>query len=425
MRRKRGDIQRIISVVLSLLLSSALILSAAALAFALAASNDREPRIGTSEQLWLYATIGIIAACVYVMILFFEVFGMTEDEKNDIVARIVRWAKEGGRIRKMLAAAGVSMVRAYYCSVESRQRRNGKKPVNSKRKLRLIKAFLLSVLIVCLGSFVHSNYVFQQHDQEMETLKEKMLTARTDTVEKEVVESDVYRPDKSQSQALQPDMSDGDIAEPYTMMSGAEQAGEIKADDSPIMLKRFEALYEENNDLAGWISISGTGIDYPVVQSDDEEYYLHHDFYGEEDRHGCLFVKAIADVNTPGTNFVIYGHNMKDGAMFGNLDLYRKESFYREHPVIFFDTLYEDRTYEVMAVFNSQVYGSEDDVFKYYQFYQADTQEEFDYFYDNIKKLSLYDTGVTAEFGDTFLTLSTCAYHVDDGRLAVVAKRKE
>ena len=109
--------------------------------------------------------------------------------------------------------------------------------------------------------------------------------------------------------------------------------------------------------------------------------------------------------------------------MFGDLDLYRRESFFQEHPVICFDTLYEERTYEILAVFRSQVYNSDDDVFRYYQFYEAQTQEEFDDFYENIKELSLYDTGVTAEFGDSFLTLSTCAYHVEDGRFAIVAKK--
>jgi sortase B len=187
-------------------------------------------------------------------------------------------------------------------------------------------------------------------------------------------------------------------------------------------LEKYRALYQENGDLVGWLSIEGTDIDYSVMQREDDEYYLHHDFYGEESRYGCLYVKGQADVDTPGTNFIIYGHNMKDGSMFGDLDLYRKESFWQEHPRISFDTLYEERIYEIIAVFRSRVYQPEEDVFKYYQFYQAENQEEFSWFYENIKELSLYDTGVTAAFGDTFLTLSTCAYHVEDGRFVVVAK---
>ena len=166
-------------------------------------------------------------------------------------------------------------------------------------------------------------------------------------------------------------------------------------------------------------------IDYPVMQCADNEFYLHHDFDKREDRYGCLYVKDIADVNTPGTNFVIYGHNMKDGTMFGMLDQYLEQSFYEKHRQIFFDTLYEERKYEIMSVFLSNANGDKETGFKYYQFYQADTEEEFAYFYDHIMDKSLHDTGVTAEFGDTFLTLSTCAYHEEDGRIVVVAKRVE
>lgn len=188
------------------------------------------------------------------------------------------------------------------------------------------------------------------------------------------------------------------------------------------ILKKYEPLYFENGDLAGWLTVEGTKIDYPVMQCDDDEYYLHHDFDGQDSKYGCLYVRERADLEN-GTNFVIYGHNMRDGSMFGELDLYLEEAFYREHSEISFHTLYEEYSYEILAVFRSRIYGEKEDVFKYYQFYEAETEEEFDHFYENIKELSLYDTGVTAEFGDKFLTLSTCAYHVKDGRLAVVAKR--
>ena len=188
------------------------------------------------------------------------------------------------------------------------------------------------------------------------------------------------------------------------------------------MLAGLAALYEENPDLVGWLSIAGMKIDYPVMQCDDNEYYLSHDFYGKEDKYGCLFVKDIADVDKPSDNFIIYGHNMKDGAMFGDLDLYKKEAFYKEHTTIRFDTLYEERTYEIVAVFLSRVYKVGEEGFRYYSFYEAESEEDFYYFYDNIKSAALYETGVTAEYGDTFLTLSTCAYHEEDGRLVVVAK---
>lgn len=202
------------------------------------------------------------------------------------------------------------------------------------------------------------------------------------------------------------------------------QEEEWEAEKTKEMLSKFEELYEQNSDIVGWLSIEGTKINYPVMQSeDDDEYYLHRSFQKEEDKYGSLYVRQRADVFTPGTNFVIYGHNMRDGSMFGELDRFTEESFFKEHPLISFDTLYEERTYEIVSVFLSQVYRQDQEVFKYYQFYQADTEEEFNCFYQNIKKLALYDTGVEAEYGDTFLTLSTCAYHVEEGRLVVVAKK--
>jgi len=103
--------------------------------------------------------------------------------------------------------------------------------------------------------------------------------------------------------------------------------------------------------------------------------------------------------------------------------LYKDETYGREHNIIRFDSLYEEREYELIAVFYSQVFYKSDEVFKYYNFFEADTQAEFDDWYDNIKSMSLYDTGTEAEFGDEFITLSCCAYHVEDGRFVVVGRR--
>lgn len=205
----------------------------------------------------------------------------------------------------------------------------------------------------------------------------------------------------------------------------------------PTVLPEYAKLYEENQDLIGWLSIEGTVIDYPVMQTpEDECYYLKRDFYGEDNENGCLIMDTDSVVGvgkadncyqngtSPSTNLIIHGHTMKSGEMFGDLPLYRDEEYGKAHETICFDSLYEHREYELIAVFYSQVYYQSQDVFKYYQFFQADTQEEFDDWYENIKKLSLYETGVTASFGDEFITLSCCSYHVEDGRFVVVAKRK-
>ena len=207
-------------------------------------------------------------------------------------------------------------------------------------------------------------------------------------------------------------------------------------EDAP-MRPDMKDLYEDNPDTIGWLSIADTVIDYPVMQTPrDEEYYLDRDFNGNYSAYGCLIMDTdsqvgsgtkaneYADGSLPCTNLIIHGHNMKNGKMFGNLDYYKSQSYRDKHRIIKFSSLTEEREYEVMAVFLSQVYlKTQTDVFKYYKFFEANTEAEFKDFYDNVKELSMYDTGVTAEFGDEFITLSVCAYHTENGRLVVVGKR--
>lgn len=197
--------------------------------------------------------------------------------------------------------------------------------------------------------------------------------------------------------------------------------------EPPVQLPEnpYAEAFRENEDMAAWIVVDGTVIDYPVMQTmEDENYYLNRDFYGNEDKAGCLILDTDSPVyDVEGTsNLIIHGHNMKAGTMFGELDAYKDEDYYQEHKYMQLYTKSEKREYEVIAVFYSQVYYSTDQVFKYYDFFETEDETEFRDFYDNIKKMSLYDTGVEAQLGDQFLTLSTCAYHVEDGRFVVVAK---
>jgi len=202
------------------------------------------------------------------------------------------------------------------------------------------------------------------------------------------------------------------------------------------MLSEYEPLLERNEYFVGWLKIDDTKIDYPVVQTmEDEEMYLYLDFDGSYNLNGTLIMDTDSTVGmgtaeyeyrdgvAPSTNLIIHGHTMKSGAMFGHLKYYDDEDYGLEHNIIEFDTLYEHREYELISAFYTQVYYPYEDVFKYYKFFNAETEEEFDYWYDNITSKALYDTGVTAEFGDEFITLSCCSYQVEDGRFVVIGKR--
>lgn len=189
------------------------------------------------------------------------------------------------------------------------------------------------------------------------------------------------------------------------------------------MLPYMAELYEQNPDIVGWIRIEGTKLDYPVMYTpDDEEKYLYADFEGNLDLSGLPFVDTDCSMDPESQALLIYGHNMKDGSAFRTLLQYEKQKFLQENPKIYFSTLYEERTYEIMAMFYDQIYLKTATNFKFYQFIDPETEEEYqegiDYFLDK----SILDTGVTAEYGDRLLTLVTCAYHTDMGRYVVVAR---
>lgn len=187
---------------------------------------------------------------------------------------------------------------------------------------------------------------------------------------------------------------------------------------------QLEELQKINPDIRGWISIPETNINYPVLQTTDNTYYLTHNYKKEYSKYGSVFLDKDFDMEKPGKNYLIYGHRNRNGQMFEDLINYKKEEFYKKHPVIQFTTLKEDAEYEIIAVFLSHTYyKSETNVFRYYYFIDTNKQEEFDDYVNNCKEASLYDVEKTAKFGDQLLTLSTCEYSQKDGRLAILARK--
>jgi len=206
---------------------------------------------------------------------------------------------------------------------------------------------------------------------------------------------------------------------------GAESPSPVitKANE-PVMLPEFQELYKRNADIVGWLEISGTRVNYPIMQNrQDAQYYLNHDFDKKKNINGLPFLDEHSRIN--GSDILlIHGHHMKNGSMFADLMKYKKESYYKEHPEFQFSTIYEKEEYEIVAVILSKVYRKTDDVFKYYEIENVETPEAFDSYMQNIKNLALYDTGVTARYGDKLIVLSTCEYSTKDGRLAVVARKR-
>lgn len=203
-----------------------------------------------------------------------------------------------------------------------------------------------------------------------------------------------------------------------------EKIAEEKKKEREARFNNYQELSKQNSDMYGWIRIDGTPIDYPVMFTpNDPEYYLHRSFSKKKAYSGCIFM----DVNCQGecNNYLLHGHHMKNGTMFAGLMKYKNKEYWESHQIIEFDSLEEIRDYEIIAAFESKVYKVDEDVFKYYNYTYIDSEETFKEYMDGINSLKLYDTGIDVQYGDEFITLSTCAYHTDDGRFVVVGVKKD
>ena len=193
----------------------------------------------------------------------------------------------------------------------------------------------------------------------------------------------------------------------------------------------YQGFYDKNknDDFVGWLRIEGTKLDYPVMQSsaDNANYYLYRDYNGANSSRGSIYAREECDIFTPSDNITMYGHNMKDGSMFAALNAYVNKSAFDNNPLIFFDTFNHKtgevgyHVYKIFAVFKTTANLGEG--FTYQKFENAANQEEFDKFVSTCKSMSFYDTGVTPQYGDKMICLSTCEYTLDNGRLVVAAVR--
>lgn len=196
----------------------------------------------------------------------------------------------------------------------------------------------------------------------------------------------------------------------------------LKEEDQTL-LPEYTELRKKNPDMVGWIRVEGTGIDYPVMQkAKDNSFYLDHDFDKAKDNNGSIFMDYRCDKLNPTTNTILYGHNMKSGKMFGELKEYLSEDYFEKHKKITFNTIYEHRKYEIVAVCLAKVEDATDDSFRYYNFIDATNQNQWDAFMTSVGGLVAHGS-MDFQAGDQVLTLSTCNSYIEDGRLFLLAKR--
>ncbi len=280
----------------------------------------------------------------------------------------------------------------------------------AKRKIIYIIYLLLTVLIILSIIYIVNFFITKREAKE----QSNMLSAlKIDEIEvtKEIVQNNLEdNEENDKTEEIEKGLIEEDLEEQKQKIERMLQVKQLK---------------EQNADVVGWLEIKNTNISYPVLQGKDNSYYMTHNYKNEKSKNGSIFLNADYNWKIPSNNLLIYGHNLGNGMMFQELLKYEKESFYKEHPLIRFTTVDEDIEYEIISVFKSRVYyKSEKNVFRYYYFINNESKEEYDKFVKNAKNASLYPINTTANYGDQLITLSTCSYHVQDGRFAVVGKKK-
>lgn len=217
-------------------------------------------------------------------------------------------------------------------------------------------------------------------------------------------------------------INNGQIARQKELYENTETNTTVRAPEG--MEDKFAALYSQNPDIRGWITMLNTTIDHPVYQapSSDSEFYLHHNAEKQESKHGSVYLASSIDLQKNPRTLVLYGHNMNDGTMFHDLLKYKDLSFYKENPVFVFDTIYEAASWKVFAVFSTNTRPDQGEVFDYQRTSFVD-DNDFMAFVGQLTARSKLDTGVDVTASDQLLILSTCSYEHKDFRTVVVVRK--
>ena len=288
--------------------------------------------------------------------------------------------------------------------------------------LRLPRLLFLCGLAAFFVPLTQQEQAFRKDAEEYAIIAESVsVSSKTDTEQTESQEKEDNKPSQQELPFHYPEdlPSSACVSDPSTLDLSPETDERILADETHSL--DLSACLAVNPDFIAWLRIPGTSIDYPIVQSGDTDYYLHHLFTGKKSSLGCLFSLPDADYKTPGRNIPIYGHHLRTGdAMFSSLIRYKKPEWLDEHSSIRMDSLFGSRTYRVFAVVNYSVGDWNPSI-------ASMNDRDFGAFLKEASKRFLIQTEVSVNPTDHILTLITCdrSYGGVSGRLAVLAVQEK
>ncbi len=201
---------------------------------------------------------------------------------------------------------------------------------------------------------------------------------------------------------------------------------DIHEDEHAVDNTKIQYMLEENSDFKGWITIPGTKVDNPIYQTTNNDYYLNHNQLGQKSIYGALYFdyRNKLTETEQDKNLIIYGHEMKNGSMFGTLKKLKSLDFYKQYPTLEFTTLYEKHTYKIYSIFILNASKKDDDGY-IYNVYRENFggEEDFGNWIEEAFDRSIINTGVDVKYEDDILTLITCSEDFPNARLVVMARK--
>lgn len=282
-----------------------------------------------------------------------------------------------------------------------------------------ILVILIAAVVFCYSAyqFVMTFVEYRQSTEEYDELEAMIFSSNPAAASTGVKEGQNDTVQQNSSQNISQNIAQNTAQSPETESTPAGTT-EAALQEAQQVYVDFATLKEMNPDAIAWITMYGTDINYPVVQGEDNDYYLHHTFNGKENSAGAIFVDAAIEEGMEARNVIVYGHNMKNGSMFGTLSYYKNEDMVRNYPAFLVYT--ETGTYEY-AIFAAYMTTALSDTY----IYGFGSDESYANYIDRMKSQSLYDTGVEVSVNDKIITLSTCSGSTEDSRFVVQAKRVE
>ncbi len=290
-----------------------------------------------------------------------------------------------------------------------------------EKKARGIKGFIQNrtpefwyrvIIGGCMAVFVYAAVnlvmIFVEYGQ---------AEATYENIEEQYVQEIVVEPEDVQGDA--PEDTPGDVSE--DVQGDGEDTQEEEDGGSAFQFNKlnvdFAKLQKKNRDVVGWIQFENFYLSYPIAKDNGKNYYLTHTIDKKENKSGSIYIPKQNSRDFNDTNTIIYGHNMKNGTMFGLLGRYKEKEYYELNKTFYIYTPKDERRYQIFSVYVGDANGNA------YSIYGATGSEDYGKFLQDLKKKSKYDTGVNVTKDDTIVTLSTCVTNQDSKRLIIHAKR--